>query len=95
MPRNVKRLCAEEALHLILETTDQDLDQGSDSESSDVDILSHYDPPAPLGPVATKIKCKASSAHRRFTFRGNFHNIKFADIKKIPNVSSQRDHSIG
>ena len=49
MPLKGKRLSAEEALNLILETTDQD----SDSDS-DVDILSEYHPHL-VGPSATKI----------------------------------------
>ena len=49
MPRNAKRLSAEEALSLILDATDQDSD--SELSDADVDILT-VDPPAP---VATKV----------------------------------------
>ena len=47
MPLNGKCLSTKEALHLILKTTD--------NESSDIDILSHYDPPALLVPATMKI----------------------------------------
>ena len=68
MPLNGKRLSAEEALHLILETTDQD----SDSELSDVDILT-VDPPAP---TATKVTEPEPEYCTFISSESDFHELK-------------------
>ena len=80
MPLNGKRLSAEEALHLILETTDQD----SDSELSDVDILT-VDPPAP---TATKVTEPEPEYCTFISSESDFHELK-------PALKPARSHGRG
>ena len=85
MPRNAKRLSAEEALSLILDATDQDSDSElSELSDADVDILT-VDPPAP---VATKVSEPEYCIYVSSNSDSDLLELKPANTGQGPSLSS-------